>query len=139
MANQKVTVRFRGLDELDRALGKADKNLRKDLRDRLRDIAESVASEARSTVTRKGLVQSGDLKRGIRPFVRTGSAGVRSGAVHRGFEYPRRLEYENRAGGAYGPLASLNPAVDAGSDDLMRDAEQLLDHLVRDFSGGPLT
>lgn len=128
-------LRFRGLRELDRALGKADKGLRKNLRDGLRDIVETVSSEARSTATRKGLYESGDLVRGIRPFVRSGSAGVRSSAKHGGFAYPLRLEYEGRAGGKYGPRATLGPAAEQGREDLEKDIEKWMDNLESDFEG----
>lgn len=135
MPRSDVGVRLRGLRELDRALGKADKGLRKNLRDGLRDIADTVASEARSTASRKGLRDSGDLIRGIKPFVRSGSAGVRSSAMHRGFAYPMRLEYENRVGGKYGPRASLNPAVEHAESDLVQDVEKWLGNMKADFEG----
>lgn len=130
-----VGVRLRGLKQLDRALGKADKGLRKNLRDGLRDIAETGASEARSTATRKGLRASGDLIRNIRPFVRTGSVGIRSSATHGGFAYPLRLEYEDRQGGKYGPRATLGPALEHAEGDLAKDIEKWLDQLEGDFEG----
>src|SRR5688500_7109005 len=106
-------VHITGLRDLDRALGKADKTLRAELRSRLKDIADIVAVEAREIASDVTSRDTGDLVRGIRPFALSGRAGVRSNAVHRGFEYPKRLEYEGRAGGVYGPRASLNPAADA--------------------------
>lgn len=124
-----------GLKELDRALGKADKNLRTDLRDRLRDVADTVASEARNVARSKGLRDSGDLIAGIKPYVVSGGAGVRSSAVHRGFAYPNRLEFENRFGGVYGPRASLFPAIERSQKDIERDLEQVLEHLEDDFGG----
>ena len=131
----RVGFHIHGLAALDRALGKADKNLRKDLRDRLRDVAETVASEARSIASAKGLRRSGDLIANIRPVITTGAAAVRSGALHRGYEYPRRLEFESRFGGTYGPRASLLPAVEKSQGDIERDIEQMLDHLEEDFGG----
>lgn len=127
-------VRFRGLKELDRALGKADKTLRKDLRGRLREAAGVVAVEARAIASSKGLRDSGDLIRGIRPFVRTGSAGVRSGATHRGYAYPKRLEYEGRQGSKYGPRGHLNPAVDSKETEIYERMERLLDEIADDFN-----
>lgn len=122
-------VRFRGLKELDRALGKADKTLRKELRGRLREAAGVVSVEARAIAASKGLRDSGDLIRGIRPFVRTGSAGVRSGAMHRGYAYPKRLEYDPRLNGAH-----LNPAVTRKEAEIHERMERLLDEIADDFN-----
>jgi hypothetical protein len=130
-----VGVRFRGLKALDRALSKADKSLRTKLRDRLREAADIVAVEAREIAESKGLRDSGDLIRGIQPYALTGRAGVRSGAVHDGFAYPRRLEYEGGAGGAYGPRAHLNPAVERKENEILSHMEGLLDTIEHDFEG----
>lgn len=123
-----VGVRFQGLRELDRALGKADRTLRDGLRDRLRDAGQVVAVEARSIVQSKQLVASGDLLRSIRPFAVSGRAGVRASARHRGFPYPQRLEYEDG-----GRRAFLNPAVDRKETQIMRNMEHLLDQVADDF------
>lgn len=61
---------------------------------------------------------------------------MRSGAVHGGYAYPGRLEYEGRGGGKAGPRASLNPAVDAKQDDILRATERLLDDVADDFGRG---
>lgn len=130
-----TAIRVKGLKQLDRALGKADKRLRNDLRRKLRNIAGDVAETARDIVASKGLVQSGDLRASIQPFALTGRAGVRATATHRGYAYPSRLEYENRAGEVYGPNAFLNPAVDRRIDDVTRSMEGLLDDIANDFEG----
>ncbi len=132
-----LDVRVRGLKQLDRALGKADKQLRKDLREQLRASAGIVAVEARGIAESKGLRASGDLISGIKPFALSGRAGVRSGAAHRGYEYPRRLEFEGRGGGEFGPRASLYPALENRSDDVLRATEQLLDDFADTFQGDP--
>lgn len=132
-----VGVRFTGLRELDKALGKADKTLRSDLRKKLREGAEVVAVEARAIAESKGLRDSGDLIRGIRPFAVSGRAGVRSNAKHKGFAYPMRLEFEGRTGGKVGPRASLNPAVDRKEGEIVARAESLLDEIADIFNGGP--
>lgn len=131
-----ASVRVKGIKQLDRALGKADKDLRSKLRTQLKGIAGIVAVEAKALAASRNSRGTGDLVRGIRPFVQSGRAGVRSSAVHRGFEYPRRLEFEGRAGGVYGPRASLNPAVDSSLDEVSRATEALLDDIANDFSGG---
>lgn len=93
-----------------------------------------VAVEARAIAEQKNLRQSGDLIRGIRPFARTGSAGVRSGATHRGYPYPKRLEYDPRLGGAH-----LNPALDRKESEVYERMERLLEEIADDFNhrGGP--
>lgn len=128
-----VRVSFQGLAALDRALGKADKNLRSGLRDDLREVAGVVAQEAQSIAEQKGLRRSGDLIRKITPFALTGRAGVRSTSIHRGYAYPRRLEFEGRGGNAYGPDASLLPALDAKGAELFDLANRLLDKFADDF------
>lgn len=128
-------VRLRGLKELDKALGKADKNLRKNLRDKLKGVADIVAQEAKSIASAKTKKRTGNLVRGIKPYSLAGRAGVRSSAVHRGYAYPNRLEYEGRKGRAWGPLASVNPALDSRLDDLNKATEQVLSELEHDFEG----
>ena len=133
-----ATFRIKGLRQLDRALGKADKNLRKNLRGELKEIAEVVARRARGIAEAKGLRDTGDLIRGIKPYALTGRAGVRSNAVHRGFAYPARLEFEGRGAGGWGPRATLNPAVDQTRHEIERGIEQLLDRMETDFRGPTL-
>lgn len=128
-------LNVRGLQELDRAFGRVDKRLRRGLRDTLRDAAQDVALEARSIAESKGLRESGDMIRGIRPFALAGRAGVRSEAVHRGFAYPRRLEFADRGGATYGPRASLLPAVKLKRGETERRVSRLVDDLVDTFAG----
>lgn len=128
-----VRVSFQGLAALDRALGKADKNLRTNLRGELKEVAGIVASAAQDIAEQKGLRRSGDLIRKIRPFAYAGRAGVTSTSIHRGYSYPRRLEFEGRGGLEYGPDATLLPALDAKGDELFDLASRLLDKFADDF------
>jgi hypothetical protein len=127
-------VHITGLRELDRALGRADKTLRTDLRNRLKAVAGVVSVEARGIASSKGLHVSGDLIRGISPFALTGRTGVRSTAKHGGYPYPLRLEYEGRSGGRFGPHATLIPAFERHEEDVARGAEQVLTDIERDWS-----
>jgi hypothetical protein len=129
-------IRIRGLRDLDRALRRADRGLQRELRGRLRAIATDVATEARAIAASKGLRESGDLIAKTRPFVRAKGAGVRSSAMHRGFAYPKRLEFEGRRGATYGPRASLFPALTARRNSVFAAAERLLDDLADDFDRG---
>ena len=136
MSPQIADVGIRGLRGLDRALGKADKTLRADLRTRLKEVADIVAVRARNLAEEKGLHQSGDLIKGIQPYALTGRAGVRSGAMHRGYNYPRRLEYEHGGGRDPGPRATLNPAFEQMKPVILMEAERILDKLAQDFTTG---
>lgn len=133
MVDQPV-VRIGGLRDFDRALGKADKDLRTVLRNDLKEIAMVVAEEAVTIAEQKGLVRSGDMVRRIAPFSLVRGTGVRSSSRHRGYAYPRRLEYEGRNGDEYGPNASLLPAVEAKKDELFALADGLLDRLMVDLT-----
>jgi hypothetical protein len=87
----------------------SNKTLRKVLRDRLRDAAGIVVAESKAIAEQNTCAESGDMIASIRPFAagasgrRSGSAGVQVTAVHGGYAYPRRLEYEGRAGGGVWP------------------------------------
>lgn len=124
-----MDIRFEGLREFDRALGRADKTLRKGLRTELKETAGIVATEARMIAAAKGLRQSGDLIRGIRPFANARGAGVRSSARHRGYPYPRRLEF-----GSGRARASLLPALEAKKGVVRAKAEHLLDRIAKDLT-----
>lgn len=129
-----IHVSFQGLAALDRALAKADVNLRAGLRVELKAVAGVVATEAQSIAEQKGLVRSGDLIRKIQPFAFIGRAGVRSTSIHRGYAYPRRLEFEGSGSDTYGPDATLLPALEAKGDELFDLASRLLDKFAEDFS-----
>lgn len=133
MPNEPI-VTFGGLREFDRALGKANKDLRTILRKDLKEVAEVTAERAREIAEQKGLVRSGDLVRKIQPFALVRGAGVRSSSVHRDYRYPRRLEFEGRGMNRYGPRASLYPAVDETKGEVFARAEKLLDRLVVDLA-----
>ncbi len=131
-----VGVRVEGLREFQRALRKADRDLATAVRVGFRAVAADVAADARQIAEHKGLRVSGDLIRGIRPFSRIGAAGVRSTAVHGGFAYPKRLEYENRGSSRFGPNASLLPAVDQNEERIEAGAAGVLDRIVDDLGQG---
>jgi hypothetical protein len=127
-------VRIKGLRELDRALRRSDRGLQVKLRARLIAIATDVAAEAKAIATSKGVFESGDLIKKIRPFARAGGAGVRSASIHRGFPYPKRIEFEGRGAEKYGPRASLYPALEDRHNSVVGAAEHLLDDIADDFS-----
>lgn len=127
---------MRGLRQLDRALGVADKTLRSKLRGKLKGVAGEVAAEARRLAAQRTTSRTGDLVRGIQPFALQGRAGVRSKATHGGFRYPYRLEYEGHAGRRYGPRASLGPAAEAKQGRIEEGVQESLRAMERAFEGG---
>lgn len=129
-----TAVRVEGLRELDRAFGRASKELRRELRGELRQVGRIVADEARQVAARKGLRKTGRLIKSIRPSVKGAGVFVRAGAVTRsakypsGFNYPRRLEFE---GG--GRRAFLRPALASKQQQVVEQMERVLDRVADGF------
>lgn len=127
-------MRVRGLRELQRGLLKADARVAKFLKGEFKASAGKVAEDAR----RRAPVRTGRLRAGIRPFATQKAVGVRSTAVaDDGFEYPRRLEFEDRGSDPWGPRASLYPAAADAEETIEEDASRILNSLVDlDLGGG---
>lgn len=128
-----VTIRPVGLRKFQRALRKADKRLATQLQRDFKEIAREVAADARTRAGQRR--KSGDEVRGIKPFSRQGAVGVASAATHRGFRYSARLEYEDRAGGRFGPRAVLWPAFLDHDTKFEAEALQLFEDLAKDETG----
>lgn len=126
---QTIGLEVKGLREFQSALRRADRGLATDVRRRLRGVAMITAAEARALAGARTMRGTGDLVRRIAPFVTVRGAGVRSSAQHRGFPYPKRLEYES--GGA---RASLNPAYRKTLPLVIAAGERLLSELERDLA-----
>lgn len=124
-----TTIRVEGLRETTAALGRLDPELRKGMRKELRGIGRLVSDEARSIAG--GFAQTGDTRRGVKPTVRGTTAIVRSTASHRGFNYPRRLEFET--GGRGRP--HLAPALDRKRGQVVERIEELVDRVIDSFEG----
>lgn len=131
-----VGTQINGLREFNRGIRKADLRLAAYVQTGFRAIAMEVAQEARGIAESKGLRESGDLIRGIVPYSRIGGAGVRSRAVHRGFNYPLRLEFEGRGPEGYGEHASLYPAVRDAEPKIEEQTFALLNSMVDDDLAG---
>lgn len=131
-------VKVEGLRELVRDFRKMGKHVVRDVQRELGDVAKVVADEARSIAEAKDLRRSGDLVRSIRPRVRGATALVRASATHRGFNYPRRFEFEGGRRGASdashfrgrGPRAFLGPALDAKEGEIVDAMNDVLDRLT---------
>ncbi len=124
-----TTVRVEGLKETVAALNRLDGDVRKTVRGELRQIGQLVADEARSIAG--GFRQTGDTARGVKVSVRGTVVAVRSTATHRGFNYPKRLEFEQ------GPRARLHllPALDRKRDEVVDRVGQVVDRALDTFDG----
>jgi hypothetical protein len=126
MAEQLIGLEIQGLRELQRALKRADRDLLTGVRRQLKGVAAITATEARALAAAHTSRGTGDLIRGIKPFITAGGAGVRSGATHRGFGYPMRLEFErgSRFASLYPAYRQTLPAVIAAGERAMTDIER---------------
>ena len=105
-------VVVRGLSSLVRDFNRLDKTLGRDLKRELRAVAAPVAARASAIAEAKGLRDSGNLIRSVKPFATVRGAGIRETAKKRGYSYPAIYEYGWRgAGDTVGPRAFLLPAV----------------------------
>jgi hypothetical protein len=118
-------VKVEGLNELIRALRKAQSSVAPMVTAELRKLATAVAEEAKR---RAPGPRSGDLVRSIKPSVRIGRAEVRTSATHRGYIYPGRLEYGDLN------LPFLGPAIEAKRGEIESGIENVIDRVV-DSSG----
>lgn len=111
-----VTIKVQGLKELDRAFGKVDKDLRKELRVALKEAAGIVADDARGRAERFGSKTAG----GIKPYSLTGSAVVRQSIGGR------------RIRPVFGSILmrdALLPAVEAQQEKVVARLDRMLDEV----------
>jgi hypothetical protein len=110
------TVRVRGLRELQRDFAKMSKELKKDLRDELKQVAEPVAADAKSKLSR---YQGASIST-IRPRVTMRSAFVTQGA--------RKV---TGLRGDFGVLQMrrLSEALDENKDEVVQGLERMIDKL----------
>jgi hypothetical protein len=114
----------RGLNELVRDFGRLEKGLKTEVQSEIRGLVAIVAGEARTIAGRKFQSQTGDAIQHIKTSVRGGRGFIVEDAEHRGYPYPRRLEYENG-----GVRAFMRPALEAMHDDVERELGLMLDRL----------
>jgi hypothetical protein len=100
-------------------------------------LAEPVADKARRLAGQRTTRRTGDMLAGIEAFSRQGVVGVRSKALHGGYAYPKRIEFEG--GFPYGPRASLYPAAEEAAIDGERLAETVLTQIEHDLAGRGLS
>jgi hypothetical protein len=112
------TVRVHGLKELNRAFGKASKDLQRELRAGLKEAAEPVAAEARSNAARFGARTAA----GIKPGARAGAAFVRQGN--------RKTTGKRPDFGRLQMQTVLLPALAAKEDAVVAEVEKLIDRIA---------
>lgn len=126
-------VRVKGLHELIRGLGRADKAQRRYLQRELDSIAKKVRYKARERARDEGLVDEGKLVSGIRHrVIRTSTAVVKETRTRGGYLYPAFYEFGGRGENTVGPRAFLYPAADEARPEVVRDLEKMLDRLFAD-------
>ncbi len=119
-AGKEGTVYVRGLRELNRDLGRMDKNLKRELQASLRAVAEPVAADARSKAIRFGPATSEKIRAGSS----RGQAVVRQNA--------RRTTGARPDFGSLLMRTVLVPALVENEEMIVKGVEEMLDHL----SGG---
>ena len=126
MADEIIGLEITGLRELQRALKKVDRDALAGVRRQLKGVAAITATEARALAAANTTRGTGALIRGIKPFITAAGAGVRSGARHRGFDYPSRLEFQrgSRFASLYPAYRHPLPAVIAAGERAMADIER---------------
>jgi len=125
------TIRVRGLKEFQRACLKADKNMRKDVRDRLLKVAEPVKSSAEQLASRN-IRNIGAKWSQMRIGATTNVVYV--APKQRSRHTPPQLKRPNLA-----PLLMNNamlPALDANAPNVERELEHMLDAMSEDWSHG---
>ena len=110
--------------ELQRDFRKMSKDLAGDLRKRLKGIGQIVADEAQRIAAARGLKDSGDLIRLIRPTVKANAVSIRASAKRRGFNYPVRYELGDRQ------RPFLVPARERKQPEVIRRLEDMVDDLA---------
>ena len=147
MASQEIKVE--GLRELQKALGRVDKEIKKDLMRELKGIGNRVADRARQNATPRS--KTGKELRGIKASARSGkrTAGVSVVSKARepastksepgGYRYTKLHEYGGGAripgkkGSLPGPRAVLNPAIEQLRGRSERDIERVINNFVKEF------
>lgn len=134
MADEQIEIR--GLTELEAGLDRRAATLRRDFDLVVADSAAVVARRAREIAAGKGLVRSGDMVSSIKPVPGDDSAAVIVPSRHRGYPYPRRLEYEARVKGVAGsaPRAFLHPALQQETPGIDARMKGVLDMIAGDLA-----
>lgn len=118
-------VRVEGLNEVIRAFRRMDRSLAREVQMELRHISQFVADDAKVTATGKGLVDAGRLVRGIKPFYRGATAGVRSSVTRKGYPYGGVYEFGRGVARAF-----LEPTVRRDEHKIVEAFEDMLDRLT---------
>lgn len=136
-AASQVSVQVLGADEVKAGLRGADKAMRRELRAEFKAIGSIVAAEAQSVAQTKITSRSGGLVRNIRPQATLMKVVVRdsrkrkSARYPRGYNYPKRFEYEK--GGA---RAFMRPALEHKKAEVIRKMQVVVAKMALAFKLG---
>lgn len=120
-------IEVHGVNETIRAFQRVDAKVARELRTSFGRVAEPVVDQAQANVRRLRLVKSGDMLRKFRVSVRRGEAVVRNTSRHRGYDYPRKIEYTDRS--------FLRSALDTSRREVLAAFEQWVDDTLDTFEG----
>ncbi len=90
-----ASVRVLGLRDFQRSIQRLDRGIHRDMDKALRGAAKIVATTAKPTLP-TGPAAGGHARSSVRPYAKTGSAGVRGGGSR--FPYYGWLEFGGRVG-----------------------------------------
>lgn len=131
MAISERTIRVRGLRDLSRAFAAADKRLKNDLRDRLKRAAEPVRADAEASASSEiRNVQTGDSWSRMRVGVTTRLVYV--APRERGIRARGSVRRRPNLAGLLMDRA-MEPALERNETKIVRELEELLDDVGRDW------
>ena len=136
LANDNVTVRVEGLNELKAKLKVADEETKAAVKGEMKQVGTLVARKAQELAEAQGLHRSGKLIAAIRPGVLQGMvAVVRDSAKKNGFNYPAVYEGKLSGHGLHGrgPRPFLAPAVEAETTEILAGFERVLERVAASF------
>ena len=128
-----ITVEVEGVARTLAAFKTFQGNVAKGMKLELKAAAGLVATEAKKIAEAKGLRDTGDLIKSIRPGFKSSYAYVGDKAMHMGgpYNYPARYEY-----GQGGARAFLRPALDAKRAEVMAATEAMIAKYAAEFNYG---
>jgi hypothetical protein len=134
ISGTEITFNIEGLKETRSAIRRSSRLVKKEINTRLRAVGDILAVEAQGLARSRGLEKSGKLVRLIKPRARSMSVAVVANAKRvspkypKGYNYPKRLEYEN--GGA---RQFMRPALASKKQEVVSKLAEVLDEISREF------